>query len=114
MPCHLGLNAADLKVPSKVVAIPQVTAAPLKTYKAAGKQSIHAYVLVYIVLKFLEQMRFFFIHNNKIRILELANLATFKAKEKTVAPPVKSVTKSKTYQELSLDDLLALQGTLSF
>ena len=55
-----------------------------------------------------------FIHNNKIRILEVANLATFKAKEKTVAPPVKSVTKSKTYQELSLDDLLALQGTLSF
>ena len=56
----------------------------------------------------------FFIHNNKIRILEVANLATFKAEEKTVAPPVKSVTKSKTYQELSLDDLLALQGTLSF
>ena len=55
-----------------------------------------------------------FIHNNKIRILEVANLATFKAEEKTVAPPVKSVTKSKTYQELSLDDLLALQGTLSF
>ena len=55
-----------------------------------------------------------FIHNNKTRILEVANLATFKAKEETVAPTVKSVTKSKTYQELSLDDLLALQGTLSF
>ena len=55
-----------------------------------------------------------FIHTNKIRILEVANLATFKAEEKTVAPPVKSVTKSKTYQELSLDDLLALQGTVSF
>ena len=115
MPCHLGLNAADLKVPSKVVAIPQVTAAPLKTYKAAGKQSIHAYVLVYIVyIKIPGTNAIFFIHNNKIRILEVANLATFKAKEKTVAPPVKSVTKSKTYQELSLDDLLALQGTLSF
>ena len=114
MPCHLGLNAADLKVPSKVVAIPQVTAAPLKTYKAAGKQSIHAYVLVYIIYKIPGTNAIFFIHNNKIRILEVANLATFKAKEKTVAPPVQSVTKSKTYQELSLVDLLALQGTLSF
>ena len=55
-----------------------------------------------------------FIHNNKIRILEVVNLATFKAKEGTAAPSVKAVTKSKTYQELSLDDLLALQGTLSF
>ena len=54
------------------------------------------------------------IHNNKIRIVKVVNHATFKAKEETVAPPVKSVTKSKTYQELSLDDLLALQGTLSF
>ena len=49
MPCHLGLNAADLEVPSKVVAIPQVTAAPSKTGKAAGKQPIHGYVLVYII-----------------------------------------------------------------
>ena len=38
IPCRLGLNEADLKVPSKVVAIPQVTAAPAKTGKAAGKQ----------------------------------------------------------------------------
>ena len=37
MPCHLGLNEADLKVPSKGVAIPQVTAAPSKTGKVAGK-----------------------------------------------------------------------------
>ena len=55
-----------------------------------------------------------YIEDNKIRILDVANPATFKAKGKTVAPPVKPVTKSKTYQELSLDDLLALQGTLRF
>ena len=41
IPCHLGLNDADLKVPSKLVAITQVTAAPSKTGKAAGKGPIH-------------------------------------------------------------------------
>ena len=49
MPCHLGLNAADLKAPSKVVAIPQVTAALSEAGKAAGKQPIHGYVLVYMI-----------------------------------------------------------------
>ena len=49
MPFRLGLNGTDLKVPSKVVAIPQVTAAPSKTGKAAGKQPIHGYVLVHII-----------------------------------------------------------------
>ena len=107
------MNEADLKVPSKVVAIPQVTAAPAKTGKAAGKQWIHAYVLVHNnIVPWKSAIHY--IDDNKIRILDVANPATFKAKGKTVAPPVKPVTKSKTYQELSLDDLLALQGTLRF
>ena len=108
------MNEADLKVPSKVVAIPEVTAAPAKTGKAAGKQWIHAYVLVHIIYIIPWKNAIHYIDDNKIRILDVANPATFKAKGKTVAPPVKPVTKSKTYQELSLDDLLALQGRLSF